>query len=192
MTPRKWYQPIAATIIIAGCLYSPLGWCQPPVGPLLPRLGTYYFARVPLGQTGFLTISYSLDPNYSLAPGPWVVSDMPYLFALTQGGAFSVDVSQTSCVPGTAITTTVGCNVTLAFSPTALGTSFVQFFELNLCQGTSSSCDPPIPGSALTLVAVGVAPLVPVPLLSRSGLVALILLFAGAAPLAWSFRKRAP
>src|SRR6476660_7047660 len=108
MTPKTWHQRIAATIIVAGCLYSPLGWCPPPPGPLLPHLQTYDFGKVPEGQSATVTVSYSLDPNYTFVPGPWVVSDSPYRFVITQGGAFSVDASQTSCVPATAITSTAG------------------------------------------------------------------------------------
>jgi hypothetical protein len=192
MTPKRWHQRIAATIIVAGCLYSPLGWCPPPPGPLLPHLQTYDFGKVPEGQSATVTVSYSLDPNYTFVPGPWVVSDSPYRFVITQGGAFSVDASQTSCVPGTAITSTAGCVVTLVFSPTALGPASVLFFELDVCQGISSSCGSPIIGSSVTLIGAGVASPAAVPLIYGGWLFMLIVLFVGALPLAWSFRKRAP
>jgi hypothetical protein len=192
MTPKRWHQRIAAMIIIASCLYSPLGWCPPPPGPLLPHLQTYDFGKVPQGESATVTISYSLDPNYTFVPGPWVVSDSPYRFVITQGGAFSVDASQTSCVPGIAITSTTGCVVTVAFSPTAVGPASVLFFELAVCQGISSSCSSPLIGSSVTLIGAGVASPGAVPLIYGGWLFMLIALFVVALPLAWSLRKRAP
>jgi len=192
MSLERWPQRIAATIMIAGCLYSPLGWCPPPPGPLLPHLQTYDFGKVPQGQSATITISYSLDPNFTIVPGPWVVSDSPYRFVITQGGVFSVDASQTSCVPGTAITSLAGCVVTVAFSPTVPGPAYVLFFELDVCQGISPSCSSPLIGSAVTLLGLGVAAPGAVPLLNGGWIFVLIALFVIALPLAWSFRNRAP
>ena len=192
MNNRIWRRWASISAVATLCLaYSPLGWCPPPPGFLLPDNQTYDFGNVFLNQTGSLTISYLVNPAFA-ASGPFVISNSPYFFYFNQDGAFAVDIAHTTCVPGVSITTTSGCSVTLTFSPTSRGSKIGQFFELSLCQGTLPSCASPTLGSALTFVGAGVIAPSSVPTLSFEALLLLAALSLGSGVYVLRSRKHAP
>ena len=190
MKPTPLPRWVIAPIFAALCVYSPLGWCPPPPGaPLTPDFVTFDFGKVPIGETGSLAVSYLLNP-VTAGSGPYVVSNAPYFFYYNQEGAFSVDLSRTTCVPGTTITTTSGCVVTMDFRPTTFGPKFAQYFELNVCLDVVPSCASPSIGSAINFTGFGTPS--PAPTLSLSALVLLIVFTLAAGIYALRLRVRAP
>ena len=147
--------------------YPVLGWCPPPPGVLIPDGGTYDFGNVAIGTKGQVSINLVLNPAFS-SFGTVFVSDVPPAFYFNQDGAFAVDTVNTTCVAGAPITTTAGCTLVVAFSPSAIGTKTATWLSftvctlgpLPLCPGRTTGSTSSFTGNALALPVPTLSPAV--------------------------------
>lgn len=164
---KKYYFRFFLLLAMLG--YPLQGWCPPGPGVLLPDNQVYDFGAVEIKQTTQLSFSLLVNPQYTLT-GTWIV-DSQTIFN-DQSNPFVIDPSST-CIPGTLITDTLGCTVTVNFNPASSGKKFARL-SVSLCLN-SYPCSTRNFGSNLAFFGTGLP--IPVPLVSRQLLVILAFLF---------------
>jgi hypothetical protein len=177
-------------LVLVALLYSPLGWCPPPPGIFVPDYQTYDLGEVPVGGVSQVSIALLLNPSFA-SSGPFVISDNAFFFYSNDEGAFVVTPTLTTCVPGTAVTTTTGCSVTVEFRPTSTGLKNAIWFGVDACAGLSSACPTSrTRGATFSFSGLGIA--VPVPIGTRATLVLLAMLLCFLAFLSFHRKGQRP
>lgn len=181
---------IRRCVLLIALLYSPLGWCPPPPGIFVPDYQTYDLGEVPVGRVSNVSIALLLNPQFAQS-GPFVISDDPFSFYSNEEGAFIVNSTLTTCVPGTVVTITSGCAITVEFRPASTGPKNATWFGVEACAGLSSSCPPSTTrGATFSFSGFGIA--VPVPTMSRATLVLLATLLCSLGFLSFYYQGRRP